>query len=291
MLHAPFSYFGGKRRAAPVVNAALGQITSYIEPFCGSAAVLLSREPVAFEAINDADASIANFWRSVRTDPAAVRAEYERPRVELEISPLRTVYRRDSERLLGLLLDDPDYCDPVAAGRFAWLSAASMGSPGGGFRSTRSGPHRAGYEPHYVDALAERLRRVDVRAGDWSRSVSTPWLTRSQGCVTGVFLDPPYGVGDVGKSGPAGSIYARVNRSGSLPAEVWSWAVEHGSKPLLRIVVAGYADDRQMPDGWTCLAYGRIGGVKAAAHRGAERLWLSPACDHDAAARVANLRA
>ena len=42
-LRAPFPYFGGKYRAAPTVWAALGDVGLYIEPFAGSAAVLLAR--------------------------------------------------------------------------------------------------------------------------------------------------------------------------------------------------------------------------------------------------------
>ena len=42
-LRAPFPYFGGKRRAAPIIWAALGDPGGYVEPFAGSAAVLLAR--------------------------------------------------------------------------------------------------------------------------------------------------------------------------------------------------------------------------------------------------------
>jgi site-specific DNA-adenine methylase len=43
VLRAPFPYFGGKRRAAGLVWGALGRVNTYVEPFCGSAAVLLAR--------------------------------------------------------------------------------------------------------------------------------------------------------------------------------------------------------------------------------------------------------
>jgi len=39
-LAAPFPYFGGKRRAAPIVWRRLGDPSGYVEPFAGSAAVL-----------------------------------------------------------------------------------------------------------------------------------------------------------------------------------------------------------------------------------------------------------
>ena len=42
-MKAPFPYFGGKRTIADTVWRALGRPRQYIEPFCGSAAVLLLR--------------------------------------------------------------------------------------------------------------------------------------------------------------------------------------------------------------------------------------------------------
>ena len=59
-MKAPFPYFGGKTRVASIVWDALGQPKHYIEPFCGSCAVLLLRPnwtPDMTETVN-----IANVW-------------------------------------------------------------------------------------------------------------------------------------------------------------------------------------------------------------------------------------
>ena len=71
-LVAPFPYFGGKRRAAEIVWRALGDPGGYVEPFAGSAAVLLARPPMSgrrVETINDADGWLVNAWRAIQLAP------------------------------------------------------------------------------------------------------------------------------------------------------------------------------------------------------------------------------
>lgn len=69
-LAAPFVWFGGKRRVAPEVWAALGDVDNYVEPFAGSLAVLLGRPAWHRQRVetanDDADAFLANFWRALR---------------------------------------------------------------------------------------------------------------------------------------------------------------------------------------------------------------------------------
>ena len=72
-LEAPFPYFGGKKTVASTVWAALGDVKHYMEPFCGSAAVLLLRpdyDPTRhIETIVDKDGYVANVWRSIQFSP------------------------------------------------------------------------------------------------------------------------------------------------------------------------------------------------------------------------------
>jgi len=48
-----------------------------VEPFCGSAAVLLSKPPVSVEVLNDLDEEIVNFFRVLREHPEEFNARSE----------------------------------------------------------------------------------------------------------------------------------------------------------------------------------------------------------------------
>ena len=43
VIKAPFPWFGGKSRVAPLVWERFGDVRNYVEPFMGSLAVLLGR--------------------------------------------------------------------------------------------------------------------------------------------------------------------------------------------------------------------------------------------------------
>ena len=127
--------------------------------------------------------------------------------------------------------------------------------------------------PWFVE-LADRLRRVRVIHGDWSR-VCTPAVTVSNG-ITGVFLDPPYShaVRDAG-------IYAIED---DCSAAVRVWALEHGDDPRYRIALCGYEGEHEMPDSWeeyawqTSGGYALLGKGRGRENAKRERIWFSPHC-------------
>jgi DNA adenine methylase len=131
---------------------------------------------------------------------------------------------------------------------------------------------RIGTEAEGLDAyfrqLAERLRRVRVCCGDWSRVVR-PAVTTGFG-LTGVFLDPPY----TNRAGRGKNLYARD--SATVGDDVHAWAVANGNNPLLRIAVCGYEGEYDWPAGWTVHAWKSLGGKTS--NRDRERIWFSPHC-------------
>jgi hypothetical protein len=106
-LKAPFPWFGGKRRAASLVWDALGNVDSYIEPFAGSAAVLLARPHAPrCETINDADSMVANFWRSVKSRPDEVAAHCDWPVLETDLHARHLWLIGQRESLTARLIAD-----------------------------------------------------------------------------------------------------------------------------------------------------------------------------------------
>lgn len=304
-LRAPFPYFGGKRRAASLVWQALGDVDHYIEPFCGSAAVLLARPGGAgrCETINDADGMVSNFWRAVRSAPDAVAAHCDWPVTEPDLHARHLWLIGQRESLTARLIDDPEWFDAKAAGWWCWGACAWIGTGWCAAKApSRQLPHlsNAGMGVHaprrvtafadeavayatvadWFRALQERLRRVRVPSGDWRRVVASPSVLfpndpgRAGRSTCGVFLDPPYAEGRMD--------YAAGGTGTDLSAEVRAWAIVRGNDPRVRIVLCGYEGEHEPPPGWRVAAWKTKGGYASTsgdnANQRRERLWLSPHC-------------
>ena len=128
-LAAPFPYFGGKSGACEQVWAAFGQIDNYVEPFAGSAAMLLGApDGHRVETINDADGFVANFWRSVSQDPEATAHAADWPCNEVDLFARHSWLVRQAASLTERLHADPDYFDAKIAGWWCWGACNWIGS-------------------------------------------------------------------------------------------------------------------------------------------------------------------
>ena len=284
VLRAPFPYFGGKRRAASLVWEALGNVDHYVEPFAGSAAVLLARPHVGrCETINDLDGMVANFWRAVRSQPDAVAEACDWPVIEADLHARHLWLIGQRESLTERLIADPEWCDPKIAGWWCWGACAWIGSGWCSdgvpsrqlpfFGNTGIGVHSSTGAAWKL--LAARLRDVDVASGDWTRVVSATVLKRASGNC-GVYLDPPYLEG--------AQQYAAGGTGTGLSAAVREWCEATGDDKRLRVVLSGYAGEHDALEsrGWRVVEWrsGGAGYMAAGADRTAsrERLWLSPHC-------------
>jgi DNA adenine methylase len=69
-LRPPIPYFGGKITIGPAIAALLPAHEHYVEPYCGSLAVLMAKKPSSHETVNDLDERLVTFWRVLRERPA-----------------------------------------------------------------------------------------------------------------------------------------------------------------------------------------------------------------------------
>jgi hypothetical protein len=73
-LGPPTNYYGGKARLAGWIASLLPARRTYVEPSCGSAAVLFAKGPSPTELLNDLDGAMVNFFRLLRERPAGAVA-------------------------------------------------------------------------------------------------------------------------------------------------------------------------------------------------------------------------
>ncbi len=143
-MKAPFPWFGGKRKVAPQVWSALGDVDSFVEPFAGSLAVLLERpswHQGATETINDADHYVANFWRALACDPQQVAHYTDWPVNEADLFARHLWLVNEGKRQMQAGMEaDPEWSDAKIAGWWVWGICAWIGS---GWCSG-TGPHDYG---------------------------------------------------------------------------------------------------------------------------------------------------
>jgi site-specific DNA-adenine methylase len=136
----PFPWFGGKSKVAPEVWRRFGTVRNYVEPFCGSLAMLFLRPGpiIGSETVNDADGFLANFWRSVQLDPKGVSRFADWPVNENDLHARHVWLKDRRSELTHKLEGDPDYFDPKIAGWWVWGQCCWIGS--GWCDESRSGP-------------------------------------------------------------------------------------------------------------------------------------------------------
>lgn len=186
---APFPYFGGKSKIAPLVWEHLGpDVGNYIEPFFGSGACLLARpgwtpESRYMETVNDIDGYVANFWRALQHDPDQVAYYADWPVNENDLHARHAWLVEHKDDLPSKLEGDPDWYDPKIAGWWAWgisawIGGAWCGGKGPWFRvKGRDGIWRLVKDPDGMKSVHEFNHADDDDGG-------TPELVRSKYGVT-----------------------------------------------------------------------------------------------------------
>jgi DNA adenine methylase len=158
----PFGWYGGKFSHLDWLLPQLPQAHHYCEPFAGSAAVLLNRDPAPVETYNDLDGEVVNFFRVLR-DQAQSLVE------QIELTPF------SREEFAGACDLDPDLPPLERARRFyvrarqvrsGLAQTATVGRWANCKKTSRAGMSGVisrwfgGVE--YLPGIAHRLLRVQI---------------------------------------------------------------------------------------------------------------------------------
>lgn len=186
-INVPFGYFGSKSKIALQLCRALPPHHCWVEAFCGSAALTLSKAPAAIEVINDINGEIVNVFKQLRDNHQELcRLVSYTPYARQEFECARTVTKKDNEveRARKFLVQSMMAINGV------------FGQDRGGFSYSQS-YSRNGKEarvsrwynlPERLARVVERLRGVRIENKDAIRLLEM-FLKRP---ATLVYLDPPY---------------------------------------------------------------------------------------------------
>ncbi len=307
-LRAPFPYFGRKSTVAAQVWARLGEPKQYIEPFCGSAAMLLAAPRAApLEVVCDGNGFIANFWRAVKAQPGEVAHHADYPVSHIDLGARHAWLMQQRDRL-GRELQDPEWPgDAKAAGWWLWGQCSWIGSGWCDWEKTLApipdagdagrGVQARGRIPHAssagmgIAALVPASQFPAINGGGrelWTSNGATAWewlhrLSRRLDRVRvghgdwSRFLNHHYGKTKtaVFLDPPYRGYEKFYGCATPVVDDVAAWAKDH---PSLRVALCGHFGDYDLP-GWDILRWSRgkhsYGGSKTTA---AECVWFSPGC-------------
>ena len=181
-ISSPVTWHGGKSKLSAKIVGYFPVHQTYVEPFGGSAAVLLAKEPSKVEVYNDLNGELVNLFQVIRDTTM-----YKRLRRALD----STRYAR-AEFLLSKEPSD----DPVeSARRFVVRQRQSYGGLGKEWGYCVGNSHggvssvvarwQTGIE--HLPSVHNRFRHVQIECEDW-RTIINRYDTRK----TLFYVDPPY---------------------------------------------------------------------------------------------------
>lgn len=259
-MKAPLRYLGSKWRLADWIVGHLPPHECYVEPFGGSAAVLLTKPRSRVEVYNDIDLEVVAFFEALREHADAI----------IEAVSLTPCSRAEHEVALGH--DTP--CDSVErARRFlikSWQTRGGLRSNASGrtwwYSRGKGNANTAATTwrrlPRRLRDVADRLLDVHIECDDW-RTI----LDRYDAPETCFYLDPPYLI----STRNGGSRYVHEMHTEDEHREFLGRVLELEGHVLL----SGYPSELydEALAGWTCRRRDSL--TQGASYR-TECLWLSP---------------
>lgn len=235
-MRPPVPYFGGKMLVGPAIAALLPAHSHYVEPYCGSLAVLLAKQPSPHETVNDLDGALMTFWRVLRDRPGDLarvcaltphaRAAYQESvplDADDDLELARQIFVKLTQGRSGRLM------------RTGWRHYVNPAGSGHGMPDYLAG---------YVDRMAPAAERMQHVSLECQPALD---LIAKYGAEPDVLLyvDPPY----LGSTRANDNAYRHEMRTSDEHREL-SGAL-HAARAA--VVVSGYPShlyDRELYAGW-----------------------------------------
>ncbi len=188
MIKTPISYYGGKQNLVSSILPRIPAHNSYVEPFCGGAAIFFSKPASDIEVVNDTNKELINFYRVVQNDFTSLEKE-------IKIS----LHSRDLHRKASVIYNHPDMFSEIKRAWAVWLlsvqsfSAQLDGSFG--YDKTRNTTTKkiTNKREAFSEDLAIRLQNVQIECAD------ALYIIKSRDTANAFFYcDPPYYNSDCG---------------------------------------------------------------------------------------------
>ncbi len=243
-LKPPLTWFGGKTRMLNKLLPLLPPHHYYLEPFGGSAAMLIAKTPAPFEVYNDIDKKLYTFYKVLRDKEKFL--ELQRL---LELTPYHREAKKECYKRLYTAEDELE----IAYCFFVTVRMGFGGKVGNSFGyaihgTSRNMPQQVASYLSAIDrlpAIHERLRTVQVECQDWRVVVERYNEWGQEGFY---YLDPPY-VPETRRSGKYDYELTTNDHE-----ELVNWLL---SKARVRVMLSGY-DNHLPPLGGGRLAQGLL---------------------------------
>lgn len=260
-------YHGAKWRLAPWIISHFPQHHCYVEPFGGSAAVLISKEPSSREVYNDKNFEIVNLFNVIRDDEMRtqlLRLLVMTPYSRTEFEFAKEVGQYDTLVMTALKL--------LVRAQMGFGSAgATRGNTGFRLDTARGGTSLQSLWsdlPANVLNVTERLRNVVIENTDAYNIIKQH--DRSD---TLFYLDPPY------------TLDTRTNKDSYGKFEMREFEhtrlLELTQKSKGMFVISGYDNElyNDILNGWTKSSRQTAISSRNGSGQRTEVLWISPNCE------------
>ncbi|MCR9171529.1 MAG: DNA adenine methylase [bacterium] len=179
-LKTPITYYGGKQKLVSRILPLLPDHDIYCEPFLGSAAVFMAKNPSKSEIINDLDAMISIFYRVVQTDFESLKQRIE-----------STLYDRTIHRVAWSIRQIPHhFSDLQVAWAFYVLTGTGFSGTLDSFGCYTQGTKAKTFHNKRLlwnESLRKRFEGVQIENTD-----ALELIERRDTNRTFFYLDPPY---------------------------------------------------------------------------------------------------